>query len=745
MAPTAVDVSVVVGFKDWGVPRLELAVETLLASFGDLRGEVIVSDYGSTTCPDLAQRLAARGARHVFTPTDGTWSRSRALNAGFAASSGRVLVSTDADMLFSPRAMEVIGRRVAEDPEVALVLQCRNLPEGMGSAHVTEHGLQWQTYEHRATLRPRWGMGGMMAVARQAFLDVRGFDERMRIYGVEDLDFAQRVRRSGRRVEWLDDPEVRMYHMWHASSRGEAAGNGRGRSAVERNRSIYRDDPSYVRNTLTWAHRPPDAPPAASIAVLAGGSERLLRESVQSALAHTVADVEVIVVDRDGDGSAATTVGDIDDGRLRLLAAPGASPARAVGIAAYEARSPFLVLHDGESLMLPDRVEQHLARLGGGDTGTTGAWADVDDVSGSVVALHRGAVLSVAGECVAPGRSALMATMLRTETVRSLCLDDAAVDAPEDLMLRLARLGHRVRHTGHVHGLRLLRAGESTSSAAVVDPYRASVGELVPEARRDHVRALGGKRAGSRLVHGRDQIAQRVRRHLPDRLAKRTLLVVAPRGAGLSAELGIEDLIEVDDLAGPDSPGLLCGTVRSATWEAMADLRGRGAFFRVVADHDGDQAAPASGPRRLLGHAHTLAAHQLRSLPPTDAAVVVVRSAEGGPAIPPDAVLGRWRMADHLLTLAALPDAADALGAAETAGTAVIRLSSRSPRAKPPAEKTPEQKPARPQGTESAVEATTAAEGRSRRRLGLTRAVGRLPARSPRRSSGPAVPARPRR
>src|SRR5699024_8169172 len=102
------DASIVIGFRDWGLLRLKLAVESIKNSVGDYDVEVIISDYGSDD-PQGNRRLAEElGIGYVFTPRNGPWSRSRALNAGFAISSGKLLVSTDADMIFSPRAFERI-------------------------------------------------------------------------------------------------------------------------------------------------------------------------------------------------------------------------------------------------------------------------------------------------------------------------------------------------------------------------------------------------------------------------------------------------------------------------------------------------------------------------------------------------------------------------------------------------------------------------------------------------------------
>ena len=125
-----VELSVVIGFKDWGSARLELAVKSAIEAMGLIDGEVIVSDYGSTAGPVLRNVIEALGARYIYTATDGVWSRSRALNAGFQVSRGNILVSTDADMLFLPGSFEKICEAIGVNEHVAQVLQCRDLPEG---------------------------------------------------------------------------------------------------------------------------------------------------------------------------------------------------------------------------------------------------------------------------------------------------------------------------------------------------------------------------------------------------------------------------------------------------------------------------------------------------------------------------------------------------------------------------------------------------------------------------------------
>jgi GT2 family glycosyltransferase len=658
-----VDISVVIGFKDWGTERLGLAVESLVESFGDLRGEVIVSDYGSTTCPQVEDMIGELGGRYVYTPTDGTWSRSRALNAGFAESTGRVLVSTDADMLFSPRAMETVGHALLDDPDQALVLQCRNLPEGMGSDYVAEHGMTWAEFEARASLRPRWGMGGMMAVSRQAFLDVRGFDERMQIYGGEDLDFAQRIRRTGRRVHWLNHPDVRMYHMWHPSSREEANQTPAGRAAVELNRDIYLHDTSFVRNTTSWRHRPADAPPAATVVISTRNRASLLRESVNSALAQTVQDVEVIVVDDGSTDETQAVLDAIEDPRLRCIRTDGVGIPTCRNLAATESRAPWTVIHDDDDLMLPDRIERHLAALQAGDSGTYGGWVDFDDRDGTVVAVNRGRPFSLSALMFSPRVLAHGTLMVRTDLIRRLGYDNRfRTGSDYNLVMRMARMGVRLRHSGHVHIARRLHGGQVTSVSSSQQQAAgrwSSVAALtgVPPERQVKLRAEAAAATEHALCGDDVAVTASIMPFLPDTLVERDVHVLLPERPSAEVTARLTDVVDVEDRLDPQELAQTCAVLRSASWEDLAMLRRQQAVVNVLATRGpqntstgGDHSAPVDP----LEHGYQVAKSVLDSRPGTSAAVMSSADLPGNP--PGDSVICHWRIADHDIVLLALPD-----------------------------------------------------------------------------------------
>lgn len=636
-----IDISVVIGFKDWGVERLLLSVRSLVESFGKLRGEVIVSDYGSTDCPGVREKVEELGARYVYTHTDGIWSRSRALNAGFAVSTGRVLVSTDADMLFSPLSMDVVGHRILEDPNEALVLQCRDLPPAYDHEGVVAAGLDWQAFESSCTFRPRWGMGGMMAVSRDAFLNIRGFDERMEIYGGEDMDFAQRIRWSGRRLSWIEHPDVRMYHMWHPSTRTETDKSPEGAAAIAFNRDIVLNDRSYIRNVTQWTHRPADAELLASVVITTKNRAEYVGESINSVLAQTVRDIEIIVVDDGSVDETSEVVLAFTDPRIRFFKRDSAGIAASRNFAATLSQSKFTVIHDDDDLMFLDRIENHFRALRGGDSGTYGGWIDFNNSDGGLVASNPGKVFTYEN-LLYNGRIFAHATlMLETRLIRLIGYDEKLRSGSDfNLAIRLGRHGVSLNHTDRFHLIRRIHdkqvtAVDSSRQKSSARMTMASVLSTIPAGRQNALRKELRNLPENAKLAGQDAAAV-VKPYLPDHLVVRDLAFDADQEHLLPARLGGSDRLHVtmviDHLSDDAHEG--AAMLKSATWNDMADLRSASIEFEVVSSRYAADSAEnmPDEPKRVDDLVRS-------AVSASDAALHVVITSAGADLIPVDAPL----------------------------------------------------------------------------------------------------------
>ncbi|WP_109471089.1 glycosyltransferase [Ornithinimicrobium cavernae] len=437
--------SVVIGFKDWGLDRLQRCITSVQGSFAEVTVEVIVSDYGSLEGEPVAAAAAEAGARYVRTETDGTWSRSRALNAGFAVARGQQFFATDADMIFTPGALASVSRRLDTNPREAIILQCRDLPPDVAEVPVAD--TDWQRYERAATIRPRWGMGGLVATHREVFHALRGYDERMHTYGGEDIDFGKRLRRFGVPINWLDQPHIRMYHVWHPSSRLAATLDEAAEAAIGRNRRIHVNDLTTARNRTLSQIAEPRAVPLVSVVAQADRPAGVLRAELSNVLGQSVRDLEVLLVDTGGDGTIVAQ--QLNDDRVRVVPPPAGGWWHALA----QASGTYSILHAPGSWHAPTRLETLLDH-------TAQRHHMPADAFVTAVATDNGELLPLPAREDAARTSPWSSLLLPTATVQSLLrtFPQGGTD-PGDLVVGLLRNGLSVTPVLAPAGAQVLEEG----------------------------------------------------------------------------------------------------------------------------------------------------------------------------------------------------------------------------------------------------------------------------------------------
>jgi N-acetylglucosaminyl-diphospho-decaprenol L-rhamnosyltransferase len=197
--------------------------------------EVVLVDTGSHDDTVAAVRRAHPQVRVLALENVGF---GRAANAGVRRTAAEVAVVCNADVRFEAGSVEVLARRLADDPSVAAAGPAVRYPDGRHQASARDvpslrtavgHAVfsrvwranPWTRRYRRTDADPGrardadWLSGCALAIRREAFEDVGGFDPAYFLY-VEDVDLGVRLRRAGWRLRY--EPDARVVHRVAAST-----------------------------------------------------------------------------------------------------------------------------------------------------------------------------------------------------------------------------------------------------------------------------------------------------------------------------------------------------------------------------------------------------------------------------------------------------------------------------------------------------------------------------------------------
>jgi len=203
------DMSVIVPFRrrDAMTSRsLEAVLRSLdMQTMEREKYEIIVVETAPT-----ATVSEGTGHRTILAHCPGShFRKSWAMNVGFRHATGNILVFHDADILAPETMLESIAHRIGKStPAVKPSFTVRDMnrehTENLHKDIARKVALEGQSL--------RGAPGGCVAVTRDAFLKVRGYNEGFVGWGGEDDEFLIRLRACG----W-NPPDLgcELYHLWH--------------------------------------------------------------------------------------------------------------------------------------------------------------------------------------------------------------------------------------------------------------------------------------------------------------------------------------------------------------------------------------------------------------------------------------------------------------------------------------------------------------------------------------------------
>jgi len=199
-----------------GARRLPVLLTALAAQ--SVRAEVVVVVDGDVDgSADVVTGWADRlDLRVVVLPENR--GRSAALNAGFEAATGEVLLRCDDDLDPGPehvaRHLSHHDDRADTDPPAGVVGLCRNVfPDtAYAAAYGRPRDAAFARTAYGMVPDQRWRLwGANVSVTRATWEKVGRYDEAFRAYGWEDVDWGYRLHRLG--AEVVLDPALEARHL----------------------------------------------------------------------------------------------------------------------------------------------------------------------------------------------------------------------------------------------------------------------------------------------------------------------------------------------------------------------------------------------------------------------------------------------------------------------------------------------------------------------------------------------------
>ena len=421
------------------------------------------------------------------------------------------------------------------------------------------------------------------AVRRDDFLQIRGFDERKTFQTVRTMDLLARLRRFGSFPTTIDDEDTYALDVRSAFPVIPLAAIPDSVSVRENEKAQVHSDASIYRNLENWSVPKKERPVLVSVAIATRDRGDYLTDSINSVLAQSFEEFELIIVDDGSEDNTREVVESYQDERVRYFRQDPLGISSARNLAADNSLGYFTAVHDDDDMMLPWRLATSLAALTGTEQASYGSWVNFDDVTGEM-ALHITKegfgrdLVAFSGQT--PGHATWL---LPTAMIQCIRYDESLSSSVDhNIAVRTIMSGLRWKHSGKVLFLRRLHPTQVSQTdsrrqraAAVLTRYVNSFSADI-EALRKMTDA--GKALKFPNPADKNKLFQQFGAYLPDHLVLRSMRIQGLVGKKVLA-LDLHDRFafiasETDLLT--DKSTLELGGAEGIVWDDIVEVRRQG-------------------------------------------------------------------------------------------------------------------------------------------------------------------------
>jgi glycosyltransferase involved in cell wall biosynthesis len=530
------------------------------------------------------------------------------LNAGLCMSTGEVILALDDCTLFSPDGLREAIEAVQSAGSGAILLPGRDLPAHLASAALAET-LDWAVAARIPASRSVWAPGSPVLVDRASLLKLRGFDEKQKKAARAFCDLKMRMKRMGVVFNQRAAEAIRCFVAPPVADSDIVAARADSASDIAERLSRLEQDESYIRNVTRWRNRPADAPPLVTVAIATYNRAEYLRDSINSVLAQTVEDFELIIVDDGSTDDTRLVVESFDDERVKYVYQENRGIAAARNVIADISKGTFTAVHDDDDIMLPWRLEVSLSGIKAGVQASYGSWVNFDNVTGEMV-LHTIREQFCMPVSLTTGQTPGHATWLvDTRLIQKFRYNETISSAVDhNLALRMMRSGVSWVHTGKVLFLRRMHPTQVSNSDGTRQKYAAELSKFMLQfaGSEDEIAAMKeeSKSIFWPKIAEKGKLEESFGKYLPDHLAVRSLHVqgnVANKASRLQKLKSTSYILCEEDEAG-NVVGEYADFL-NVTLEDLATMRKMGVDGRLEGELNPAAELPWESPGEILDRA----------------------------------------------------------------------------------------------------------------------------------------------
>lgn len=163
-----------------------------------------IVDYGSDLKYSIKYKLLCNelNLNYTYMYTQGLpWNKCHAINYGAKTATTPFIVTSDVDMIYDGNPFQ----------------WCLDNYQEKTMYHMETYWLPKSGKKEKAKYAGHGNPGGFQFINKNAFIEIGGYDEQIVYWGLEDIDWPNRLISKKYTQKWLPQ-QFKIYHQWHKQS-----------------------------------------------------------------------------------------------------------------------------------------------------------------------------------------------------------------------------------------------------------------------------------------------------------------------------------------------------------------------------------------------------------------------------------------------------------------------------------------------------------------------------------------------